>query len=56
MDLGGPAARLPIGMGCKVCGHADGSQRAFPPIGKAIAVDEPRSGFAPYPVVQTQSR
>ena len=51
MDLGDPAAPVPIGMGCKVCERADCPQRAFPPIGKAIAVDERRSSFAPYPVV-----
>ena len=51
MDLGDPDAPVPIGMGCKVCERADCPQRAFPPIGKTIAVDELRSSFAPYPVV-----
>ena len=51
LNLSDPAAAVPIGMGCKVCERADCPQRAFPPIGKAIAVDERRSGFAPYPVV-----
>ena len=51
LDLGDPAAPVPIGMGCKVCERVDCPQRAFPPIGKAIAVDERRSGFAPYPVL-----
>ena len=53
LDLADPAAPVPIGMGCKVCERADCPQRAFPPIGKAIAVDERRSSFAPYPVVVT---
>jgi predicted transcriptional regulator len=38
----------PIGMGCKVCERPDCAQRAFPPIGRALRIDETRSRFAPY--------
>ena len=38
----------PIGMGCKVCERQDCPQRAFPPAGRSLNVDETRSYFAPY--------
>jgi XRE family transcriptional regulator, fatty acid utilization regulator len=38
----------PIGMGCKVCERSGCPQRAFPPIGHALNIDESRSHFAPY--------
>lgn len=43
-----PSLATPIGMGCKVCERADCPQRAFPPVGRALNVDETRSFFAPY--------
>ena len=52
LNLADPAAAVPIGMGCKVCERTSCPQRAFPPVGRAIAVDERRSSLAPYPVVQ----
>jgi predicted transcriptional regulator len=42
------ANATPIGMGCKVCERPDCAQRAFPPIGRALQIDETRSRFAPY--------
>jgi predicted transcriptional regulator/transcriptional regulator with XRE-family HTH domain len=42
------AVATPIGMGCKVCERLDCPQRAFPPIGRALNIDESRSHFAPY--------
>jgi hypothetical protein len=42
------ANATPIGMGCKVCERPDCAQRAFPPIGRALRIDETRSRFAPY--------
>ncbi|EGP08158.1 transcriptional regulator, XRE family [Bradyrhizobiaceae bacterium SG-6C] len=42
------AVTTPIGMGCKVCERPDCSQRAFPPIGRSLHVDESRTHFAPY--------
>ena len=50
LDLNGPIAATPIGAGCKVCERPACPQRAFPPIGRAIAIDENRSTLAPYPV------
>jgi predicted transcriptional regulator/transcriptional regulator with XRE-family HTH domain len=43
-----PAAATPIGMGCKVCERKRCPQRAFPPIGRPISVDEAVSRFEPY--------
>ncbi|HEX7791045.1 MAG TPA: short-chain fatty acyl-CoA regulator family protein, partial [Afipia sp.] len=43
-----PAVATPIGMGCKVCERLDCPQRAFPPIGRALNIDESRSHFSPY--------
>ncbi len=43
-----PAVATPIGMGCKVCERPHCPQRAFPPIGRALNIDETRSHFAPY--------
>jgi predicted transcriptional regulator/DNA-binding XRE family transcriptional regulator len=42
------ALATPIGMGCKVCERSGCPQRAFPPIGRALNVDETRSYFEPY--------
>lgn len=50
LDLGDPAAATPIGAGCKVCDRPACPQRAFPPIGRVVAIDENRSTLAPYPV------
>ncbi|MDB5714947.1 MAG: Cro/Cl family transcriptional regulator [Sphingomonadales bacterium] len=50
MDLGDPGAATPIGAGCKVCERPACSQRAFPPIGRALVVDQDRSSLTPYPV------
>ena len=38
----------PIGAGCKVCDRRDCQQRAFPQIGRTIAIDEHRSMTTPY--------
>lgn len=50
LDLGDAKAATPIGAGCKVCERPACPQRAFPPIGRRLAIDENRSRFAPYPV------
>ncbi|EPY01798.1 short-chain fatty acyl-CoA regulator family protein [Magnetospirillum fulvum] len=49
LDLADPAAAIPIGAGCKVCERPSCPQRAFPPIGRTLLVDERRSQFEPYP-------
>ncbi|GAB3436035.1 short-chain fatty acyl-CoA regulator family protein [Giesbergeria sinuosa] len=48
LDLQSPEAATPIGMGCKVCEREDCPQRAFPFVGRALAVDENQSQSAPY--------
>ncbi|WEK44749.1 MAG: short-chain fatty acyl-CoA regulator family protein [Candidatus Sphingomonas colombiensis] len=50
LDLGDPAAATPIGAGCKVCDRPACPQRAFPPIGRALTIDENTAASVPYPV------
>ncbi|MGW4652189.1 short-chain fatty acyl-CoA regulator family protein [Kitasatospora sp. NPDC004289] len=50
LDLTDPAAATPIGLGCKVCDRPACPQRAAPPLGRPLSVDEHRSTFVPYPV------
>ncbi|GAA4387650.1 acetate metabolism transcriptional regulator RamB [Tsukamurella soli] len=38
----------PIGAGCRVCERDNCAQRAFPPIGRSLDVDEHRSTVSPY--------
>jgi predicted transcriptional regulator len=48
LDLKATGAATPIGAGCKVCERPACPQRAFPPIGRTLAIDENSSRFAPY--------
>ena len=48
LNLADPHAATPIGAGCKVCDRADCAQRAFPPLGRTLQIDENQRGFAPY--------
>jgi predicted transcriptional regulator/plasmid maintenance system antidote protein VapI len=48
LNLTDPDAATPIGAGCKVCDRADCAQRAFPPLGRTLQIDENQRGFAPY--------
>jgi len=48
LNVHDPASATPIGMGCKVCERADCPQRAFPPLGRPLMIDERQSFFAPY--------
>ncbi|MFD9379873.1 short-chain fatty acyl-CoA regulator family protein [Streptomyces sp. NPDC059999] len=50
LDLDNAAAATPIGMGCRLCERLDCPQRAVPPLGRHLAVDENSSTFIPYPV------
>ncbi|MFB7182531.1 short-chain fatty acyl-CoA regulator family protein [Streptomyces sp. NPDC056257] len=50
LDLDNTAAATPIGMGCRLCERLDCPQRAVPPLGRTLAVDENSSTFIPYPV------
>lgn len=56
LDLQDPAAATPIGMGCKVCERHGCPQRAFPFVGRALAVDEHESAFAPYGSLATTAQ
>ncbi|MFD2235644.1 short-chain fatty acyl-CoA regulator family protein [Phaeospirillum tilakii] len=49
LDLVHPEAAMPIGAGCKVCDRPSCPQRAFPPLGRAVRIDEHHSAFDPYP-------
>lgn len=48
MILDDPAARTPIGAGCKICERQKCPQRAFPSLYSTIKVDEAQTNFAPY--------
>ncbi|MFP3986007.1 short-chain fatty acyl-CoA regulator family protein [Streptomyces sp. E11-3] len=50
LDLDNASAATPIGMGCRVCERLDCPQRAVPPLGQRLAIDENSSTFVPYPV------
>jgi XRE family transcriptional regulator, fatty acid utilization regulator len=48
LNLADPDSATPIGAGCKVCDRADCAQRAVPPLGRTLLIDENQRGFAPY--------
>jgi XRE family transcriptional regulator, fatty acid utilization regulator len=48
LNVHDPASATPIGMGCKVCERPDCPQRAFPPLGRPLVIDDKESLFAPY--------
>lgn len=52
LALNDPDAATLIGAGCKVCERPACPQRAFPPIGRTVSVDESLSRFEPYPVAR----
>ncbi|MFE7551785.1 short-chain fatty acyl-CoA regulator family protein [Streptomyces gardneri] len=54
LDLDNRAADTPIGMGCRACERLDCTQRALPPVGRALAVDENVGSFVPYVVEDTR--
>ena len=39
---------MPIGVSCRICERADCQQRAFPPIGSHLTVNEHHRSFVPY--------
>jgi XRE family transcriptional regulator, fatty acid utilization regulator len=55
LDLDDRDSATPIGMGCKMCERPACAQRAFPPLGRTLAVDQNRTTFAPYPVAEIQA-
>lgn len=48
IDLNDKESAVPIGVSCRVCERTNCSQRAFPPIGKKIQIDENEREFLPY--------
>ncbi|WP_031185684.1 short-chain fatty acyl-CoA regulator family protein [Streptomyces sp. NRRL F-5635] len=55
LDLTSASAATPIGMGCRVCERLDCSQRAAPPLGRPLLIDQNSSTFVPYPVEDVQA-
>ncbi|MFE6170708.1 short-chain fatty acyl-CoA regulator family protein [Streptomyces sp. NPDC056464] len=55
LDLTSPFAATPIGMGCRVCERLDCPQRAAPPLGQTLRIDQNTSTFVPYPVTDRTS-
>ncbi|MEX5632789.1 short-chain fatty acyl-CoA regulator family protein [Parafrankia sp. FMc2] len=53
LDLAHPEVTL-IGPGCRTCDRGECPQRAAPPIGRPLLVDESRGSFTPYPLRQPQ--
>jgi hypothetical protein len=50
VDLDATGAATPIGPGCRTCERLNCPQRAAPPIGAQLDLDENRSTFVPYPL------
>lgn len=50
LDLDNPAARTPIGAGCRVCERYDCAERASPPLGRRIGGSEWVRGVSPIPL------
>jgi predicted transcriptional regulator/DNA-binding XRE family transcriptional regulator len=50
VDLEAAGAATPIGPGCRTCERLTCPQRAAPPIGSRLDLDENRSTFVPYPL------
>ncbi|MEE2731213.1 MAG: short-chain fatty acyl-CoA regulator family protein [Pseudomonadota bacterium] len=48
IDLNDKEAAVPIGVSCRVCERTECPQRAFPPIGKRIHINENEREFLPY--------
>ncbi|MFJ9407322.1 short-chain fatty acyl-CoA regulator family protein [Streptomyces sp. NPDC101393] len=55
LDLDNTAAATPIGMGCRICERLDCPQRAVPPLGQPLAINENSSTFVPYPVADASA-
>lgn len=56
LNLDNASAATPIGMGCRICERLDCPQRAVPPLGLPLAVDENSSTFVPYAVEDPEPR
>ncbi|MBZ3901878.1 MULTISPECIES: short-chain fatty acyl-CoA regulator family protein [Streptomyces] len=53
LDLTSSSAATPIGMGCRLCERLECPQRAAPPLGRALRIDQNASTFVPYPVTDS---
>ncbi|MEV4748895.1 short-chain fatty acyl-CoA regulator family protein [Streptosporangium sp. NPDC049248] len=53
--LDDPGAAVPIGLGCRICERRDCVQRARPPAGGRLSIDENRRTHVPYPVVSREA-
>lgn len=56
LDLANASAATPIGMGCRVCERLECPQRAAPPLGRPLRIDQNSSTFVPYPVASPSPR
>ncbi|GAA2493966.1 short-chain fatty acyl-CoA regulator family protein [Actinocorallia cavernae] len=54
LDLAGTSAATPIGMGCRVCERLSCPQRAAPPLGHRLHIDQDTSTFVPYRVTEPE--
>ncbi|AWK88726.1 helix-turn-helix domain-containing protein [Azospirillum thermophilum] len=48
IDITNTEAAVPIGVNCRLCERMDCQQRAFPPIGSELSVNENHRSFVPY--------
>ncbi len=48
VGIGSDARATPIGAGCRVCDRKNCPQRAFPPLGSTLDIEEHRSTVSPY--------
>ncbi|NEN77265.1 short-chain fatty acyl-CoA regulator family protein [Nocardioides zeae] len=55
LDIEDSRTVMPIGPGCKTCERPRCPQRAAPPIGGQLAVEDHRSTFVPYPLAMRTS-
>ncbi|MEU4086252.1 short-chain fatty acyl-CoA regulator family protein [Streptomyces aureus] len=55
LDFTNAATATRIGMGCRLCERLDCPQRAAPPLGRLLRIDQTSSTFVPYPVTDAQT-
>lgn len=53
--LDDPGAAVPIGLGCRICERRECVQRARPPAGGRLSIDENRRTYVPYPVLRRET-
>jgi predicted transcriptional regulator len=44
VDVSNPALAVPIGVGCRICPRLDCGQRAHPPSGHRVSLDQEQRG------------